>query len=60
VHQLAFTVPSIYLEYLLAKLSKRNDIVEFMGSDGYGICPTLLFTCIIVLLPEDMSAASNY
>lgn len=58
--ELIFVVPFIYLEYLSVEIHKRNDIVEFIGSDAYGIYPILLFACPIVLLPVDMSAASNY
>jgi len=60
MHELVFIIPFIYLEYISVEINKRNDIVEFMGSNAYGIYPTLLFTCAIVLLPEDMPAASNY
>lgn len=60
VHELVFIVPFIYVGYLSVEINKMNDIVEIMGCDAYGIYPTLLFACTIVLLREDMSAASNY
>jgi hypothetical protein len=60
MHELVSIVPFIYLEYISVEINKRNDTVEFMGSDAYGIYPTLLLPSIIVLLPEDMPSASNY